>query len=241
VVVLDALSSLQIIKAVPNQDSAAFKKNLRTDLQMQTSSWDKTPYTMYSAVYHLALKSSRKVLLAGNAQGSAGWTVDNFLLLEVFNTGGKLLKRVVIGNHEPVKADNAAIEKLGDNKFGFVAGEIDITKLLPVNETFLLRASTVDYGGVGNCTDVFLFLPPAVAPPRRATRVPPPTRCATPPPRGLSVAWRAALPAPRPPARAAHASGHCTRLPRHHTASPGRAVQPGTHGGVRRTPRPAPH
>ena len=163
---LDSLTSLQIIKSVASQGSAAFKKNenLRNDLVMQTTTWDKTPYTMYEAVYNLILKSSRKVLLSGNAQASTGWNVDNFLFLEVFNYSGKLLKQVVIGNHEPVMAGSVAIEKMGDNKFDFGAGEIDITKLLPINEPFLLRASAVDYGGVGATSNVFLTLP-SVTPP----------------------------------------------------------------------------
>ena len=163
VVQLDGLGSLQSIRSVASQSSDAFKRNLRTDLAMQTSSWDKTPYTMYESAHTLILRSPRKIVLSGNEQGTAGWSIDNFLLLEVFNSNGQLLKRVVIGNHEPVLAGGVSIEKVGADKQGFAAGEIDITRFLPVNSPFVLRASAVDYGGVGNASNVFLTLEQSVA------------------------------------------------------------------------------
>jgi hypothetical protein len=42
---------------------------------------------------------------------------------------------------------------------------MDVTKLIPVGEPFLLRASAVDYGGVGGVSNVYLTIPPATGPP----------------------------------------------------------------------------
>jgi hypothetical protein len=69
---------------------------------------------------------------------------------------GNLTSSALAGNTEPVRRNGNPIEMIGRTSFSFNACEIDITKLLPVGKPFRLRASAMDYGGVGYVSDVFI-------------------------------------------------------------------------------------
>ncbi len=147
---------LQVVRNVPNQNSSAFKKNVRNDLSMDTTRYDKIPYSMHVSSHDLMIAAPAKFCLAGDAGGTKGWSVDNFLLIEVLDQSGNLTSSALAGNTETVRRNGNPIETIGRTSFSFNACEIDITKLLPVGKPFRLRASAMDYGGVGYVSDVFI-------------------------------------------------------------------------------------
>jgi uncharacterized caspase-like protein len=158
VIDLDSIQSLQIIKNVPVQSSNNFKMNLRSDLKMDTWTYDKIPYYMTTSSTKVMLRSPRKVTLAGDAQGRMPWKVDNFLLLETMDSSGAILRKVVIGNTDDVLYDGKVIQKIGPKSFTFQAETIDVTELFPINRQVVLRASAMDYGGLGEVSNIFLIL-----------------------------------------------------------------------------------
>ncbi len=147
---------LQISRNVPNQNSSAFKQNVRKDLSMDTTSWDKIPYSMHVSSHDLMIAAPAKFCLAGDAGGTKGWSVDNFLLIEILDQSGNLISSALAGLTETVRRNGNPIETIGRSSYSFNACEIDVTKLLPVGRPFRLRASAMDYGGVGYVSDVFI-------------------------------------------------------------------------------------
>ncbi len=147
---------LQVARNVPNQNSSAFKKNVRNDLSMDTTRYDKIPYSMHVSSHDLMIAAPAKFCLAGDAGGTKGWSVDNFLLIEILDQSGNLISSAVAGLTETVRRNGNPIEMIGRSSYSFNACEIDITKLLPVGRPFRLRASAMDYGGVGYVSDVFI-------------------------------------------------------------------------------------
>jgi hypothetical protein len=147
---------LQVVRNVPNQNSSAFKQNVRKDLSIDTTSWDKIPYSMHVSSHDLVITTPGKFCLAGDAGGTKGWSVDNFLLIEVLDQSGNLISSAVAGVMETVRRNGNPIEKIGRSSHSFDTCEIDVTKLLPVGRPFRLSTSAMDYGGVGYVSDVFV-------------------------------------------------------------------------------------
>lgn len=150
-------TTIKLLNNVPNRDSKFFRPNTDNRLKMQTTKWDKVPYRITRAFSGtIRLTPGRRAVLAGNAAGTAGWNVDNFLLIEI-SSGGST-RRLVVGAHEPVIMAGRVIQKIGRNSLSFGAGEIDLTPYLQVGKPVGLRVTALDYGGVGRVSDVFLVM-----------------------------------------------------------------------------------
>ena len=150
-------ASHQVFSAIPSQDSANFKENLELNLSVDTTRWDRTPYHMTSPFEkEIVISEGQRCFLAGDAAGSKGWSVDNFLLIEISSDEGT--KRFIAGVSEPVSYKGRELKRLGGSSTNFNAGDIDLTALLPKNETVQLRISALDYGGVGHISDLFLII-----------------------------------------------------------------------------------
>ena len=147
---------LQISRNVPNQNSSAFKQNVRKDLTVDAARFDKIPYSMHVSSHDLMITTPAKFCLAGDAGGTKGWSVDNFLLIEILDQSGNLISSALAGLTETVRRNGNPIETIGRSSDSFNACEIDVTKLLPVGRPFRLRASAMDYGYVGFVSDVFI-------------------------------------------------------------------------------------
>ena len=52
------------------------------------------------------------------------------------------------------------VDNIGPMAFSFEPGAVDVTHLLPEAEPFKLRATVLDYSGVGRVSHVFLVLEP---------------------------------------------------------------------------------
>ncbi len=81
--------------------------------------------------------------------------VDNFILFEVVDASGKVGSRFAVGYHPGVEVEGEEVDNVGGNSFTLDSG-LDITDKLPGDAPFTLRATALDYGGVGRVSDVFL-------------------------------------------------------------------------------------
>jgi hypothetical protein len=84
--------------------------------------------------------------------------VDNFVLLEIVNKKGEVAHRVVIGFQQGSARGSEQIDSLGQMKFAFGPGEIDLTSMLPSEEPVTVKATALDTGGVGRVSDLYLVL-----------------------------------------------------------------------------------
>ena len=98
--------------------------------------------------------------LYGDAGGSRGFFVDDFVLLEVLGADGQLFSRAVVGASAPLRLDQQPLEHVGRNALSFDPGEIDLTALLPESESFRIKATALDAGGRAKVSDLFLVLTP---------------------------------------------------------------------------------
>jgi hypothetical protein len=134
--------------------------DLRTDLEIDTRDHDRTPHVVATGETPLITLQNRGARLYGDAEGTQGFSVDNFLLLEVVGENGRVLDRMVVGFTDGVMAGNERIDNLGRQAFNFEPGEINLTPRLPEGKPFLLRATALDYFGVGRVSDVYVVLKP---------------------------------------------------------------------------------
>ena len=146
-----------IFSNVPKQNSAAFKSNRYQGVQIATRTWDKIPYHL-TAPYTgtISVAENQTVILAGDADGSKPWYVDNFLLFELSSPAGG--KRFVIGSVEPVTFHGAEVPHIGPNTFTFSPGSLNLKDLFPKGVPVDLRISALDYGGVGGLSAVYLIV-----------------------------------------------------------------------------------
>jgi hypothetical protein len=126
---------------------------------MQTTQWDPNPSIMEeSTTETVILTRPRRITLAGNAAGSVGWSIDNFLLLELLDETGNPIASGLIGNADPAIHRGVRIQQFGPNAFNFGPRQVDVTALFPLNRPFRLRATALDYGGSGWTTPVWLHV-----------------------------------------------------------------------------------
>ncbi|HEY1089162.1 MAG TPA: hypothetical protein VGE37_15765 [Archangium sp.] len=100
------------------------------------------------------------VTLAGDEAGTQGFSVDNFILLEVLSDDGKRLGRAAIGYVNGLSEGKETIDLLGPGKFNFEPNEVSLASILPEKGRFRVRATVMDTGGVGRVSDVWLIVSP---------------------------------------------------------------------------------
>ena len=96
--------------------------------------------------------------LYGDAAGKEGFSVDNLILLEVLDEKGRVLNRGAVGFTDMVLMGKEQVDSVGPMSFTFEPGVVDITALLPESAPFKLRATALDYSGVGRVSNVFMLL-----------------------------------------------------------------------------------
>lgn len=149
--------SLRIFKAVHQQSSSNFRHSKFQKMSVSTRRFDAIPYHVAPPSGRMiTLRPGQRCFLAGNAAGTAGFYVDNFILMEVKKRGHRA--RYAIGNAEPLTYRGQRVQHLGAKKFSFGAGEIDITNLLPKNRPTLVQFYALDYGSVGKVSDLFVII-----------------------------------------------------------------------------------
>jgi hypothetical protein len=128
----------------------------RPDVYVRTDQFDHTPMVVAKGqAGPLSLHGGRAQLCA-DPECLKGIEVDNFVLFEVADSSGtKVGHRFVVGFHSGVTVDNQEPDNVGAAGFTVEPG-LDVTGQLPPEEQFVLRATALDYGGVGRVSDVYL-------------------------------------------------------------------------------------
>lgn len=134
-------------------------QDTRNDLEIDTREHERTPHVVAVGETPLMKLEGARARLSGDQSGGKEWRVDNFILLEVINDRGQVTSRSAVGFvPDGVMHGSERLDNVGKMGFGFEGGEVDITSKLPENEAFKVRATALDYYGVGSVTDVFLVL-----------------------------------------------------------------------------------
>ncbi|MCU0702107.1 MAG: hypothetical protein MUC96_36895 [Myxococcaceae bacterium] len=133
---------------------------LRGDLEVDTRDFDRTPHVVATGETPPFSAEGVDVRLYGDEAGTQGFQVDNFILLEVVGADGKVLRTAIVGFTDPVSQGKETLDNLGRRAFAFEPGELNLSPLLPERGLVRVRATVLDYYGVGRVTDVFLRLEP---------------------------------------------------------------------------------
>jgi hypothetical protein len=171
-----AATSLSCVKQVPTASGGAPRPypllqeteeretsslmELREDVEVDTRDFERTPRVVTKGETPLVSLSGARAMLYGDAEGKKGFDVDNFILLEVVDGSGRVVNRGAVGFTDNVLMGREVVDLVGPRAFHFEPGQVDLTSMLPENAPFRVRATVLDYSGVGRVTDVFLVLEP---------------------------------------------------------------------------------
>jgi hypothetical protein len=139
--------------------------SVREDIVIDTTQYDRTPHVVAFGETPVLQSEGAQVRLYGDKEGLKGWSVDNVLLLELFDASGNLRDRTAVGFTDGIDAGKEHIDLLGRQSFRFEAGEIDLTRFVPEHGAWKLRATVLDYYGVGHASDVWLRIEARTGPP----------------------------------------------------------------------------
>ncbi|QSQ23900.1 hypothetical protein JY651_02630 [Pyxidicoccus parkwayensis] len=151
--------SVRLLLDTPAQETETFEKR-RDDLEIDTGEGERIPRIVTTGQTPLLKLEGARARLYGDARATLGISVDNFMLLEVLDAKGKVVRTAVVGFTEGVHLGKEQVDSLGRRAFSFEPGEVDLTDLLPESEPFQVRATALDYWGVGRVSDVYLVLAP---------------------------------------------------------------------------------
>lgn len=121
---------------------------------------ERTPHVVAVGESPLLSAEGVEVTLAGDEAGTQGFSVDNFILLEVLSEDGRRLGRAAVGYVNGLSEGIERIDLMGQRAFNFEANEVNLAALLPERGRFRVRATVLDTGGVGRVSDVFLIVTP---------------------------------------------------------------------------------
>ncbi|WP_164010049.1 hypothetical protein [Pyxidicoccus trucidator] len=155
--------AVRLLLDTPAQETETLSKR-RDDLDIDTTEGERTPRVVTTGQTPLLRLEGSRARLYGDARATLGISVDNFLLLEVLDAKGQRVRSAVVGFTEGVHMGKEQVDALGRRAFSFEPGEVDLTQLLPESEPFQVRATALDYWGVGRVSDVFLVLVPDARP-----------------------------------------------------------------------------
>lgn len=133
-------------------------KEKRTDLLVTVESGEPVPAVVAVGEIGPFSRQGGTVKLYGDEAGTEGWSVDNFLLLEVNTPQGQTLARAAIGFQQGCSRGSEQIDSLGQFKFAFGPGEVDISTIIPAHEQVTIKATVLDTGGVGKVSNLFAIL-----------------------------------------------------------------------------------
>ncbi|MDP1915810.1 MAG: hypothetical protein Q8L14_06180 [Myxococcales bacterium] len=151
--------TIRLLSETAERETAQLTE-LRKDLEVDTRDFDRTPHVVATGETPLFSAEGADVRLYGDEAASKGFSVDNIILLEVLGADGKVLRAAVIGYSDPVSQGRETIDNLGRQAFSFEAGELNLAPVLPEHGSFRLRATVLDYFGVGKVSDVFVRVEP---------------------------------------------------------------------------------
>jgi hypothetical protein len=147
----------QLLAEAPERETTAILE-LRQDVEVDTHDLDRTPHVVATGESPFIKLDGAHAKIYGDSAGTQGWSVDNFVLFEVFDAQGHRVGAAASGYMEPVMIGREHVDNVGRQSFNFEAGEVDLTAQLPERDAFKIRATALDIGGVGRVSDVFLVL-----------------------------------------------------------------------------------
>ena len=150
-----APAPVRLLTEVAEQETANFKET-RDDVEIDTRDHDRTPKVVARGETALLPAEGLVVKLYGDEGAQKGFGVDNLILLEVLGENGKVVNRGAIGFSDLVMMGSERVDNIGRQAFNFEPGEVALTSLLPEHGFYRLRATVLDYYGIGRCTDVWL-------------------------------------------------------------------------------------
>ncbi|AKF83197.1 hypothetical protein SAMN05443572_102413 [Myxococcus fulvus] len=149
--------SVRLIMDTPPQETETLDK-VREDVEVDTDEGERTPRVVTFGETPVLQRDGMRARLYGDAKGTLGISVDNFLLFEVTDAKGQVKRRAVVGFTESVHLGNEQVDNVGRRAFTFEPGEVDLTEFLPESEPFKVRTTVLDTWGVGRVSDVYLVL-----------------------------------------------------------------------------------
>lgn len=151
--------AIRLLADTPERETTQLTE-LRADLEIDTRDFERTPHVVATGETPLFSPEGADVRLYGDEAGTKGFEVDNIILLEVLGADGKVLRSAVVGYSDPVSQGRETIDNLGRQAFSFEAGELNLAPLMPEHGSVRVRATVLDYFGVGRVTDVFVRVEP---------------------------------------------------------------------------------
>ncbi len=165
--------SLQISTAIPDKNTSTYEQRNGTFEEISSA---------YKVLTQMSLclrrSDDRTVSIAGSADGTRPWTIDNFLLIEVFDgapdlpTSERTAAYITSSSNATAPTsytDGSPIEVVkhatlpGDytgsrtpSRFTFAAGVLQLDDLLPVGELVWLRITGLDEGVAGHLSRLFI-------------------------------------------------------------------------------------
>lgn len=154
--------TIRLLSDTPERETSQLTQ-LRPDLEVDTRDFERTPRVVATGETPLFSAEGADVRLYGDEAATKGFFVDNVILLEVLAADGKVQRAAVIGFSDPVSQGKETIDNLGRQAFAFEAGELNLAPLIPERGSVRLRATVLDYSGVGRVSDVFVRVEPKAA------------------------------------------------------------------------------
>ncbi|MBQ4335180.1 MAG: hypothetical protein IJC63_07400 [Myxococcaceae bacterium] len=152
-----APKAFELFQAIPEAETSR-RAEQRRDLYVNTASGEPVPYVVGRGQISDFNRQGGRVRLFGDAAGTLGFSVDNFVLIEIARPDGVLLQRVAIGFQQGASIGSEQIDTVGPMQFQFGPGEIDLTRFIPANEPVVITATVLDTGSVGSASALYLVL-----------------------------------------------------------------------------------
>jgi hypothetical protein len=149
--------AFKLLNETPEAETST-RVEKRTDLLVTVENGDPAPAVITVGQAGPLNRQGGSLRLYGDEAGKTGWSVDNFVLIEVLDKNNKVLHRGAAGFQAGLTHGAEQVDSLGQMKFSFGAGEIDISKLVPANENVTIKATALDTGGVGRVSNLYLIL-----------------------------------------------------------------------------------
>lgn len=150
---------VQLLADTPERETSQIPE-MREDVEIDTRDFERTPRVVATGETPLLLLEGARARLYGDAAGKEGFSVDNLILIEVLDEKGQVLNRGAVGFTDFVRVSRQPVDNVGPMSFNFEPGVVDLTSLLPESTPFKVRATALDYSGVGRVSNVFLLLEP---------------------------------------------------------------------------------
>ena len=150
---------VQLLAETPERETSQIEAR-REDVEIDTRDFERTPRVVATGETPLLRLEGARARLYGDAAGKEGFWVDNLVLLEVLDERGQVLNHGAVGFTDLVMVGKEQVDSVGRMSFTFEAGEVEVTHLLPESAPFKVRATVLDYSGVGRVSNVYLLLEP---------------------------------------------------------------------------------